>query len=307
MGVESFSSLGRPLDRAYTSNRGIAAFSGMAFAAAIVIEVLRGRPILSALVFGLVAGVTVFLAWALTRELDPDHDVSAFLGAALALVAVWAAYPPGLLALFLTLLLLRVVSRSTGMASRPSDSAVIALLAAFLTWVGAWYMGVAAALAFLLDARLPPPHRPQAYVSVAMILVVASYLVTSAPGLGLAPGFGSGGAMWAAALIPVLGTLAMVPLIVASGDIRSFGDVGGERLEARRVRAAQILALVIGWGAVLTLGWAGLTAMLPLWAAIFGATSPKRISTSRGTSETTGASHVGLGGKSSTIAAARPA
>jgi hypothetical protein len=157
------------------------------------------------------------------------------------------------------------------MASRPSDSAVIALLAAFLTWVGAWYMGVAAALAFLLDARLPPPHRPQAYVSVAMILVVASYLVTSAPGLGLAPGFGSGGAMWAATLIPVLGTLTMVPLIAASGDIRSFGDVGGERLEARRVRAAQILALVIGWGAVLTLGWAGLTAMLPLWAAIFGA------------------------------------
>lgn len=271
MGVESFSSLGRRLDPAYTSNRGIAAFSGLVLAAAIVIEALRGRPILSALVFGVVAGVTVFLAWALTRELDPDHDVSAFLGAALALIGVWVAYPPGLLALFLVLLLLRLVSRSTGLSAQPTDSAVIALLAALLTWGGAWFLGVAAALAFLMDARLEPGHRPQYFVSMAMILVVASYLVTSEPGLGLAPELAVGGAMWAVAIIPLLATLSLIPLIGASRDIRSFGDNGGERLNPRRVRAAQVLALAIGWGAVFTLGWAGLAELLPLWAAIVGA------------------------------------
>lgn len=269
MGVEAFSSLGRPLDPAYTSNRGIAAFSALVLAGAVVIEALRGRPILSALVFGFVTAITVFLAWALARELDPDHDVSAFLAAGFALVGVWVAYPPGLLGLFLILLLFRIVNRSTGLPARPIDSAVVSLLATFLTWSGAWYLGVAAAAAFWLDARLRPSHRPQYYVSVAMLIVVIAYGATNGEGFGLAPALLAGGAIWAVAVVPLLATLAMIPLIGASRDVRSYADHGGDRLNPERVRAAQVLGLAIGWGAVFTLGWAGLKEILPLWAVLF--------------------------------------
>lgn len=268
MGVESYSALGRPLDPGYTSNRGIVLFSLVSLAGAVLVEALRGRPILSAIVFGFVAAVAVFFGWALARELDPDHDVSAFLAAVIAFAGVWVAYPPGLLVLLLILLLLRIVNRSTGMASRPIDSAVVALLAAFLTWGGAWYLGVAAAAAFWLDARLRPSHRPQYYVSVAMLVVVVAYGATNGDGFALTSEIWAGGAIWAVAVVPLLATLTMIPLIGASRSVRSFADQGGDRLNPERVRAAQVLALAIGWGAVFTLGWAGLKEILPLWAAL---------------------------------------
>jgi hypothetical protein len=59
-------------------------------------------------------------------------------------------------------------------------------------------------------------------------------------------------------------------VIATTRQLDSVGDATGEPLAARRVQAAQVLALLTG---LLTAWWdgaPGLVALLPLWAAMLG-------------------------------------
>ena len=107
------------------------------------------------MLWGAGVGLTVFLSWALARELDPDNDHSAFVGAGLVSIGVFLWGLPHFLALFCLLVLGRIVNRSSGLSARTADSMAAVVLSGLLVYQGSWGFGLAAAMA----AKLAYPER----------------------------------------------------------------------------------------------------------------------------------------------------
>ena len=78
------------------------------------------------------AGIAVFLAWALGRELDPDHDWSALI-AELGTFALWFTLPSSAGLLFATLISVRLITRSTGRSPSRGDVIFATLVVAGAT------------------------------------------------------------------------------------------------------------------------------------------------------------------------------
>jgi hypothetical protein len=262
--MSDVTTLGRLPDPRYATNRAIMALA-LAFAVAgAIFQSLRGADLSASISWGIGVGFVFFLAWALGRELDPDHDLSAFVAAGLALVPVLFVEAPSLMVILWLLLVLRLVNRTVGLPAKPLDSLGVLGFGAWLTWQGDWIVGLVTAGAFLLDGLLSPPLRYHLFVSG--LALVATVLLTIFQG-GMASGSGPTTAV-------AISSLAMAGLflvvIATSRELRAVGDATGEPLHPRRVQAAQFLALttalLFAWWA----GAAGVQAMLPLWAAMLG-------------------------------------
>jgi hypothetical protein len=263
MQLTDVTTLARPIDPRYPTNLAISVVSLLVGAGGTLSRLLSGDGWGDALLWGAGAALAVFLAWALARETDPDHDLSAFVAAALALAGLFVLGLPTLLPLFWLLMLLRVVNRTTGVPARPLDSLAVLGVAGWLAWQGAETAARITALGLLLDALLPNPlrrHLVLAGVALAGAVVVA-VARDSAGGEPLSP------AGWAG-LAAVAGLWIVV--ILTSGRVVSVGDATGEPLEAMRVQAAQGIALLTGllWAAEVGRAW--VVELRPLWAALIG-------------------------------------
>jgi hypothetical protein len=265
MKMQDVTALGRPLDPNYATNRAIALLAGLVVVGSGLARLwLAGDGLLEAALWGIGAGLAVFLAWALGRELDPDHDLSAFAGAGLTTMGLFFLPRPGLLALFWMLPAVRVVNRTTGLPARLLDSLLLLGLGAWLTWQQGWVYGLATAGAFLLDARLAPRLARQLFF--AAVSAAAALVLPLLNGQGFqaerltAPLFAATAAV-AALMVVVIGT---------TRALEATGDETGEPLNPVRVRAGQALAagtaLLVAWWQ----GQAGIEALMPLWAALLG-------------------------------------
>ena len=107
---------------------------------------------------GISLGIGVFLAWALTRELDPADEQVAFFAAALYL-SLGIYFPfSSLLGLFFILLLLRIIVGTIGLRPTKLDYLGLIFLTAYLSWSlsFAWLAIIILALCF--DAYLSSLH-----------------------------------------------------------------------------------------------------------------------------------------------------
>jgi hypothetical protein len=275
MKMTDVTALSRPIDPDYPTNRAIVALTLLVAVAAAILRLLSeaalseaaltGATLSESAMAGIQAGFVLFLAWALGRELDPDHDPSAFVGAGIALAALPLLGSPSLLVAFWLLLMLRLVNRTVGLPARPLDSLTLLGLAGWLVWQGHWIAGLVTTIAFLLDGMLPPLLRYHRYVAVLaffIMLVLAIFhgemVMESGPTLPV--------------VIAVLLMAGIFLLVIAtSGQTQTVGDATGQPLHPRRVQAAQTLALLT---ALLFAGWdgaSGMVTVLPLWAAMTGA------------------------------------
>jgi hypothetical protein len=261
--LRRYSSIGRPVDRRYPTNRAIA---GLTLAVAILgfaMRRLTGTHPLEAFTGGLVLAIGFFLAWAIARELDPDHDASAFVAAGLSLIPQTMLGRPDLAGVLLILLLLRIVNRTVGPAARPLDTIGILALVGVAVWRGQPVLALAAAGAFTLDAILDPAHRVHlaaAGASIGLLGVgLSRFPAMTLPSLTLVTGL-------------ALALMAPFPFLIrASGAPRTVSDIGGNLLRGSRVRGGQWLALAAMAGAIVVGGQAGLASLSPLWAALVGA------------------------------------
>ena len=257
-----FSSIGRPVDRRYPTNRAIASLSLLVAVLGFALRRLTGTPSPESLVAGFVMAIGFFLAWAIARELDPDHDASAFVVAGLSLVPQTIFGGPDLAGVLLVLLLLRILNRTVGPAARPLDTIGILALVGVAAWRGQPVLALAAAGAFALDALLDPKHRihlAAAGASIGLLGVgLSRFPAEAVPPLTLVTGVAL------AVMLPFLG------LIRASGTPRTVTDTGGDPLRGSRVRAAQWLGLAAMVGSIVVGGQAGLVSLSPLWAALVG-------------------------------------
>ena len=264
MSVNRWTSIGRPVDPAWPTNRAIVIVSllGAAGTAAVTAVIARD-PVPESLLAGVVVGAAAFLAWALARELDPDHDLAAFVGAVLVMPTVLILGSFGFASILLLLLALRIVNRTVGPPARPLDTIAVLGLAGWVAWSGDWLACFVLFLALLLDGTVAVPHRAHLAAAGAVLALTGVAATRS----GFPPPIN--GASWIT-LVALLLLLPFLRVIGRSSQPRTLTDVGAKPLDGRRVRLAQALGLLAVVLAVALQGREGLTAVSPAWAALVG-------------------------------------
>ena len=263
--LTDLSAVSRPLSPTIPTNIAIGLLAAAVAVTGGIVQLSGGMTLMESLLWGIGAGLSLFLAWALTRELDPDHDLSAFVGAGLMLIGLLVSALPSLLALFWLLVVLRIVNRTVGLPARPLDLLGALMLGGWLTWQGNWVAGLLTAVAFLLDGLLPLRARNRLFLSG---IAFAGTLVLSVFQGNMAK---EQGPIMASVLAAVATGGLFVFVIATTREVKAVGDATGERLSARRVQAAQILALVTALLYTWWEGASGMATLLSLWAAMAGA------------------------------------
>jgi hypothetical protein len=264
MRMSDLTALGRLPDPSYPTNRAIMALALVVVVAGAIFRLFSGLPLLESALWGVGAGFAVFLSWALGREIDPDHDLSAFAGVALMLLGLVFFDLPFLLVLLWLLLTLRVVNRTIGLPTKPLDSLAVLGLGGWLTWQGHWMVGLMTAVAFLLNGLLATPLRY--HLLLSGLAFVATVVLSI---------FHGDIAMEGGSTMPIVISSAVIAglflvVIVTSREVQTVGDATGDPLNPRRVQAAQSLALLTALLYAWWEGAAGVVTLLPLWAALLG-------------------------------------
>lgn len=234
----------------------------------LALELERTGSMSAALRPALNAGVTVFLAWAIAREIDPDETRTANLAAVLAVGGRLLTGPGHLAALVMLLLATRIVLRSTGLAPTILDSFVFLPLAAFIAGqsVTGWMAALVVAYAVARDHRLPEPAGSRSLVAAFVISATGSagVIATGAFGSGWATPEALPLGWFAAGLVAGLALTGYVPM--------SKTDYTGEMLDFFRLRSARWILLGGSWLAVVVAGGPAVAGLSAVWAVLVAAT-----------------------------------
>ncbi|MFW5886144.1 MAG: hypothetical protein ACOCUL_00165 [Bacteroidota bacterium] len=264
MKIEKLTGLGRPLDSKYPTNKAISAIIIISILVGMSIEWISGAAWYSGLFKGIGVGLSIFFAWAIARELDPDHDYSAFVVVFLSIGGIILWSQPGFLQLFWILLASRTVNRTTGLHANVLDSILVTGLNFWLVWEGNWPYGLLTVFVFLLDAHLFPRLKKQyifAFLNFLFILVAAL--------VGIYPLNFSLPPKWVI-LMQVILSIAFIPVILSSKQMSSKGDKSGIRLSPTRQIATQLLMVTLGILLTFSNGAKGFKDFFVFWAAIGG-------------------------------------
>ncbi len=258
-GLYRFSSVARPVDPAYPTNRAVLRLLpviAVLGAVASILGLSGATPLGAAVAFTLSA----FGGWALTREIAPDDNPAAFVSMVFALGVQLAFGPVSVIPLFVALLLARIVNRTPGLEPRVPETL---LLTGFFMWAMVRLedpmIGMAAALAFFLDASLAQAARWQLATGFACFLG-ALYFVLQA-GIAMPALAGLQGPAFVAVTAIVS---AFFLVLILTRDILAVGDVSGEPLDLKRVQSGMF---IVGFLAVTAPVYAGDAGFNPLLLA----------------------------------------
>ncbi|RZV33886.1 MAG: hypothetical protein EX272_14050 [Chromatiales bacterium] len=259
-GMYRFTSIARPIDPAYLTNRALLIVLPLLMLLSAGIAALYdigGGPLSAAISGALVA----FAAWALTRELAPDYNAAAFVALALAWIANVALGTTQVLLVFVALLLVRLVNRSTGPQWRVLDTLGVF---GFCVWAAVNTQQplilVVAAAAFTLDATLKDPVRWH-YFAAAACVAAFSWLLLGDVRLLASDLAGQDWALIAAFAGGV------VLAVAASPEPVSYCDTSPDRLDRVRVNAGLIIGSLAAVQTVLTNGRAAWLET-PIWVCM---------------------------------------
>ncbi|MFW6104833.1 MAG: hypothetical protein ACOC6I_03230 [Candidatus Bipolaricaulota bacterium] len=243
--------LGRPIDLNYPGNAFILGFSFASFIGYGLATYFGGVSVLNSLAFGARSFLSVFLAWALGREVDPDRPTTAGLAAVGQVIVIWFIDVPSLLLSFWALFTLRILNRTTGLKAGILDTVLVTGISAWLGYQLSWVIAGTGAVVFLADGIMESPNRKHLVPGV-LLFGEAIYLLATEPyiwrdffnypvkfGLILAISF------------------VFLSVIYANKTVNSVADETGERLSVRRVQLAQLVAVMVAL-------------LFPLWAGVHG-------------------------------------
>jgi hypothetical protein len=260
-----YSSIARPLDPRYPTNLLIMVLTVVAGVVAGLLTLSTGGTFSDAILAGFATGGSTFLTWAIARETDPDYDWSAFAGVAFMwLAGLWLRAPmPGMVALALMLVYLRVINRMVGPPATIADAMVLMIGLVIASFLENWIIAVGVAGAFFIDGILPPPQRRQLFFALlALLIMVIRIMVIGWESYGVLS-------------LPYLIGIAVVAIVfvltmLATRSIRVGCDISDFRPDVRRIRASMALALGGALAISLWNGDQGVLWTLPAWCAMAG-------------------------------------
>lgn len=237
--IYKYTSIGRPLEPDYPTNKAVLLLMPLAGLLGAVMAWMGGSPGGQVLQAAVSFVLIVFGSWALARELFPDDNPAAFISMALSVLAALSFESPGILILFATLGLVRIVNRTTGMAARKTDSIIVMLLSFWVIYATkSPFFGAVAALAFLFDGSLKDPLRHQWVFALICFGGMVVYMVDHDVGLG-----------YFQAPDSLLEWLSLAALLVLALDmfllktVRSVADLNGQPLDPGRVKGGMAVGL----------------------------------------------------------------
>lgn len=262
--MEIRSALSRPIDMDYPDNRIIIYLSTVIFVVAISFHILSGKHLSEVIIWAGRSALSIFFAWALTKEIDPDNPHAALIAAGLGVCCLLFLEIPFILPLVLLLFLFRITNRTSGIIPTLFDSILILLTGIFLIYTGNCIQGVLMTFAFFMDARLNEPIKR--HFIFAFICLIISLFVLYESNLKIL--FVS---QYQIFILLLLIVFSIVKIINAEIP-RTLSDVKSKPLLKERIIATRMIALLAG---LLTLfaGLNSLSSIFPLWAAIGGSTT----------------------------------
>lgn len=262
--IREMSSLYRPIDIKTPSNL-IAVGAGIiALAVAALIRLADGDDATAAIIEGVFAGITVFLAWVISREIDPDHQRSGLLTLPVAFGVYLLLGVAALFSIATVIVAARFLNRSVGPAPKPGDAGVlIGVVTLAILFHGHWFLGIVVFVALLFETLLPDSDQKSFLYAggVALATIVATILTSN---LELD---------WHFDLIPfvvagIAATLFVVKLVREPRYLQSMCDDGSRVLRWERVIAAQVFVLMAALAGLLFEGEEGIRAIGSAWAAM---------------------------------------
>lgn len=253
--VYQHSALGRPVDPSYVTNLAILILSVSAGVLTLLAYLLNGADLLGAGQGAFFAMVNLFFGWMITREIDPDHQATAFVAAGICLGASLYMGASNILVLYGVLVLLRMVNRTVGLPLKTSDSVVVFVGMVIVTLLGYWPVTVVGALAFFLDSQLELPNQKHLIAAMASLSVAVVGAV-----------LGAGLVMPSIEVLVIVAVTSVIYLVVVLTlrEVTSPTDVNNGILNTRRIQWAMMIGL-LGALAALWNGDSGFVAMAPLW------------------------------------------
>lgn len=232
--VTKISALGRPILLNCTTNRVIVYFTLTVFAAVFLYQLVLTAPFMEALSVSASAALAVFLTWAISREIDPAHDWSAFAGLPFTLAAALLYGSPALITLFFLLLFSRLINGTTGLRATLFDAVMLTVLAVLL-FTNSVFIGLPLlALGFGFEALTIPGNRNKAYFAVPSIILFLVLISFFVPDHYYVAGYN----LYTGAVALVIIFLSIF-LMVRAKKSRVKADHGAQVLDNRRILLAQ--------------------------------------------------------------------
>ena len=262
MEIDKISSIGRPLDFNYKTNKAIVIITTITIMFGFVLSILKEFTIPNVILSGVSFGITFFVSWAISREIDPDNSISAFIGLIPLFIILFFWIETNIIILFWLLISLRIINRTTGLPARIFDSGLLFVISVLMSYFYSPIFGLLSAIVFLFDAKLIDGQKFQLiFASLSLFLSIIFFTINNK--VFVLPIF---------SMLQLLGILAItigflfIPYYTKT--VKSKGDQNDKPLSVSRIRAGQIFALF----SVLLVSFFefGITAMIPVWCALAG-------------------------------------
>lgn len=236
-----YTSLGRPLEPSVPAGRAVLYLLPTAAVLGAVMGWIQMGSFTGVLQQALLYVLVLYGSWALARELDPDHRPVAFVSMAVGMLAVLLVASPGILIVFVTLGLVRMVNRSSGLVARRTDSIIMMVLVIWVIYATESPLyGLVAALAFFLDGSLKEPLRSQWVFGLVCLGAMVVYMVDHDVGFPIMH--------WPRTLFEWISLLFIFLFALDTLLFKKFrtrGDVNGLALDASRVRGGMTVGFLV--------------------------------------------------------------
>jgi hypothetical protein len=231
--IYRYTSLARPPNPAGRAGKVVLYLLPAAALLGVVMGWLRTASLGGVAEYAAVFTLVLYGAWALARELDPDDSPVSFISMALGLLAALLVEEPGVFIVYVTIALVRLVNRSSGLEPRHSDSVLLMLASIGVIYHSASPLfGLVAGLAFALDGSLKNARPSQWVYGLVCMGATVVYMVDHDIGLAALQAPDSL-FEWIALLFILI--FALDTLLMKR--VRTRGDVNGLRLDIARVRS----------------------------------------------------------------------
>jgi hypothetical protein len=241
MAPEKFSALGRPMDYSDHTNVAIVVITFLTLISSYLYLVILGGFVWNEAIWPTI-GITfsVFFAWAISREINPDYSYSAFFGVAIIIIMIiYNEYilQPHYLTLLWVLLFERMLNRTVGYKAKLFDSALMVGITIWLSFTYSWIAGIIAAFVFWLDATLQIPQpRHRILTLLVLLIAIVAFIINPV----FLPNIFTGLELLVLITISVL----FLAFIFMTKEVKSKADLTPLILNKQRLRFTQAFTLI---------------------------------------------------------------